>query len=225
MKTSFSQLFTGTVLIGLGLGFLFDSLGIIDFGGIVGDWWPALIILAAIASFVSNRRNILIPFTGVIVGTLLLMRELDFLTFSIASLIWPAVLIIIGLSIVFNHIAYFGPKDANESKKDSTSLFVMLAGIEAKNISDRYRGGRLTAFMGGITLDLRNAQLSDDATLDIFTLMGGVELRIPDDWKVNADGVPILGGWEDKTSKPTDTKAPVLNVHGTCIMGGIEIKN
>ena len=40
-----------------------------------------------------------------------------------------------------------------------------------------------------------------------------------------AEIFPQEGGWEDKSDKPESKSAPVLNVRGTSIFGGVEIKN
>lgn len=36
--------------------------------------------------------------------------------------------------------------------------------------------------------------------------MGGVELKLPVDWEVKISGIPIMGGWENKTTSQTSVK-------------------
>lgn len=62
------------------------------------------------------------------------------------------------------------------------------------------------------------------AQISITTIMGGVDLKVPREWKVVATGVPILGGWDNKTVIYPD-QTNILYVKCTTIMGGIEIKN
>jgi hypothetical protein len=79
---------------------------------------------------------------------------------------------------------------------------------------------------GGIELDLTDAEMKNGATVDVFTAFGGIDIRVPDGWIIKTSGLPIFGGWEDKTRKPRDAnKAPVLNIAGTCLFGGVSIKN
>jgi hypothetical protein len=47
-----------------------------------------------------------------------------------------------------------------------------------QNSTPDFRGGELTAVMGGIELDLRNAGLQNEATLNVFAMWGGIELKI-----------------------------------------------
>lgn len=221
MKTSLSQLTTGLVVLGLGVGLLLDSLGFINFGGILSEWWPLFVILLGLVTFMNNPKRFILPAGILLIGVLLQLRTLDIISFDVAALVWPAIMIFAGLSLIFDRTR-LSPETV---KEDLTSLFVIFAGIETRNKSDNYSGGKATAVLGGITLDLRDATIKKEATLEVFTMMGGLELRVPEGWKVHASGTPVMGGWEDKTTAPTDKNAPILHVNSTCIMGGVEIKN
>jgi hypothetical protein len=82
--------------------------------------------------------------------------------------------------------------------------------------------------MGGFEIDLRGAQIQgDSATIEIFTLFGGIELKVPQDWYVVLQGTPILGMFAN-TAKPLPESAgprKKLILKGAAIMGGVEVKN
>ena len=78
--------------------------------------------------------------------------------------------------------------------------------------------------MGGFELDLRDASIKGEAVIDIFTMMGGMSMRIPEDWLVIFDVNPFMGGYDDKTRPPKQSTKRLI-IKGTTIMGGIEIKN
>jgi hypothetical protein len=82
----------------------------------------------------------------------------------------------------------------------------------------------LTAILGGFEVDLRNASIQGEAVMDVMAVMGGVQLRVPDDWIVIIEGFPILGGYDDKTRPPKDSVKRLV-IRGTVIMGGVEVKN
>jgi predicted membrane protein len=91
-----------------------------------------------------------------------------------------------------------------------------------------FRGGEITAIMGGFGIDLRGAAIAgDSATINIFTLWGGVDLKVPEDWNVVMSGAPILGVFTNsaKTFRQGDAAAKTLFVKGAAIMGGVEVKN
>lgn len=89
--------------------------------------------------------------------------------------------------------------------------------------------GRMRAFacMGGISLDLRDAVLTAPVT-DIYVLavMGGVEVIIPPDVRVESDGFAIMGGFEDQLREPAsmDSNTPLIRVRGLAVMGGVEAR-
>jgi len=73
---------------------------------------------------------------------------------------------------------------------------------------------------------LSEAKLAKEgASLEITCLFGGLEIIVPKNVIVETHGTPILGGWKNKTTpKPTSSKVSILNVTGTVIFGGVEIK-
>lgn len=86
---------------------------------------------------------------------------------------------------------------------------------------------RAFACMGGIGLDLREANLSAPVTdIWVFALMGGVEIIVPPDVRLESDGFAIMGGFEDQLKEPAsrDPGAPLIRVHGLAIMGGVEAR-
>ena len=111
--------------------------------------------------------------------------------------------------------------------------FAVMAGNERRSVSSALRGADLTAFMGGVTLDLTQARLEgDEAVVDAIAFWGGIEIRVPQDWIVVSRVIPLMGGFEDKTRPPAPAGertvpavAPRLIVRGVATMGGIEVKN
>lgn len=86
---------------------------------------------------------------------------------------------------------------------------------------------RAIACMGGIGLDLREATLTAPVT-EIFVLavMGGVEIIVPPNVRLESDGFAIMGGFEDQLRGPAsnDPNAPVIRVRGLAVMGGVEAR-
>lgn len=181
-----------------------------------------MVVAIGVASFISNPRVYVWPLLIVVAGVLLQARELGWLEFNVWSLIWPVVVIMFGLSLIFN-IGHRGK--ARNVGDDTIDLFVAFSGTQARSVSHQFTGGRATALFGGIELDLTDAKFKQTATIDLFTAFGGIEIRVPEGWTVVVKGLPLFGGWEDKTRRPKDKDAPTLVVNGTCIFGGVEIKN
>jgi hypothetical protein len=86
---------------------------------------------------------------------------------------------------------------------------------------------RAVAWMGGIGLDLREATLTAPVTdIYVFALMGGVEIIVPPDVRLETDGFAIMGGFEDQLKEPAsrDPNVPLIRVRGLAIMGGVEAR-
>jgi hypothetical protein len=107
------------------------------------------------------------------------------------------------------------------------SLFSLLSGSKRRWGKSVFRGAEMTAFMGGCELDLRDALMSSGelAVVDLFVIMGGVNIFVPPNWTVSLEVVPLLGGVHDKTRSVPSNPAQHLLVRGTVVMGGVEISN
>jgi len=134
-------------------------------------------------------------------------------------------LIVVGAFFIGRGLFGRSEPDVRKDSSDFISAFAIMAGFERSNNSQDFRGGDLTAVMGGCEIDLRQASLRAPASIDIFVMWGGVEIRVPDDWTVDLQGTPLLAGFVDKTRPPAIATEKRLIIRGVALMGGVEIKN
>jgi hypothetical protein len=81
------------------------------------------------------------------------------------------------------------------------------------------------AVMGGIELDLREAQFSEpEVTIHAYTLMGGIEITVPEDIDVDVSGIAFMGGFDHNASGPGAPGAPRVRVIGFALMGGVDVR-
>lgn len=109
--------------------------------------------------------------------------------------------------------------------KERGTLLSLLSGTVRKGAWKPPRSLRIFAFMGGVDLDFRQAALAPGTTeIFVFALMGGVDIKVPPGVKVEMSGLPIMGGFEDRSDGVVDDRAPTLRVRGVVLMGGVEIR-
>jgi predicted membrane protein len=232
-STFFSpQFLLGIMIIGIGVVFMLDNLEIIYAGNIL-RFWPAILVVFG-ASKIAQSRNMSGQIFGWIIaaaGTLMLLDVVDLIDFRIWDW-WPIVLIIIGLNFLRssrnrNRIpADNGGRDVTADSDAYIKNMAMMSGVKRIITSKDFRGGELSALMGGCEIDLRDAEMrGNEAVIDVNIIMGGIELRVPMGWTVSVEATPIMGGVEDKTYPPKEGTSRKLVLTGTIIMGGVEIKN
>jgi predicted membrane protein len=122
-----------------------------------------------------------------------------------------------------NHFS--GPPPADSSQH--ATIFSVLSSSRRRWGSGVFRSAEATCMMGGGEIDLRDAQLGPDGTayIDVFVLMGGLNIFVPPGWTVICHVMPIMGGVMDKTRTIPSATTQQLILRGTTMMGGVEISN
>jgi hypothetical protein len=111
-----------------------------------------------------------------------------------------------------------------DAESDEIALVAILNGIELESHARSFRGGSAVTWFGGISLDLRGATLAPDARLSLGTMFGGIDVKVPAGWRVEATGRALFGGVADEVAQPDDQDAPRLVVTSTAVFGGISIR-
>lgn len=214
------RLLVSILFILLGLSILLANLNIGGSRALLADWWPLFLIAGGGLIWLNDRRSYLWALVVSLFGVGLLMNSLDIASVSLGDFIAPAVLITFGLSLLTRS----GAKRSQNTSTNSEDITAILAGVNSRNVSKDFMGARVTAILGGVEMDLSKASITKDAVLEVMVLMGGIELRVPENVIVKNRSLCLLGGIEDKTTPQDDKNAPTLYIDGNITMGGIEIK-
>lgn len=134
---------------------------------------------------------------------------------------------LLGLGVVVGAAVGFGLLRKYLGPVGDTSSFAMFGETKTVVPAERLTTADATAVFGAVTLDLREARVDNEATVDCFALFGGIEVLVPKRWRLALSGTPIFGGVEDKTSQdePVPAGAPVLFVNAVAIFGGVAVAN
>lgn len=236
------HLFSGFVFLAIGLVFLLGNMGYVDVNAI-WRFWPVILIALGVFKLVGSYDDIR-GSSGVfwiVVGTLFLAGNFNVLRIALRDT-WPVILIGIGCLLLWRSAisrrqleTEDEPHDESEKRTEPDpptssnsvlSATAILGGAVRRNNSQDFRGGDVTAIMGGSEIDLRTANITPphEAVLEVFAMWGGIVLKVPPDWTVIGRVDPILGGFDDKTTPPKDESKRFV-VRGTVVMGGIEVRN
>jgi hypothetical protein len=104
-------------------------------------------------------------------------------------------------------------------------LVAIMSGVVRRGLWKIPRRLKVVAIMGGVELDLRQAELPPGVTeISAFVLMGGLVVRVAPGVRLETDGFAFMGGFEDRMHDPGIARpdAPVVRVTGVAIMGGVD---
>lgn len=212
----------GTAFVGIGGLVLLDQADVLDAGAVIGDWWPVLLLLGALLDLVSRPPRFVSAIVLGGLGLVLLGITTEVVDASVWELVWPVVLVGVGLWLLVRRPATLTGRTASPDERiDAVAVF---SGRRVVNTAPRFRGGSATAVFGGVEVDLTGATIEGEAVLDAVALFGGVDVAVPHGWRVVVDGPAIFGGNDSHVPPPFEDDAPTLHVRGTAIFGGVDVK-
>lgn len=217
---NWARAYVGVLIVIVGGLLLLENAEVLDAGGIIGMWWPAPVIVGGLLSLLANPRHWIPPLILVGGGSAVLLRTTGLV--DDLSGVFPILLVLFGVLVIVGR--GFGTSRTHIG--DSVNSFNMFSGSEIASHSPSFEGGRVGAVFGGAEIDLRDAVPAAGATLDVFAAFGGVEVKVPDGWRVDISGMPLFGGFENATAKDHLTPdAPRLKIDATVLFGGLEVKH
>jgi predicted membrane protein len=224
-----SQVVIGLLVVAFGVLFLLDNLNIIYLRHVIFFWPLAFVMAGLVALFGDGPRSGRI--TGIVLIAIGLAMTLNRLGYWFISwrTFWPLVMIALGGLILYRTVG--GGRGARPvlakdgvSAENLVDITAILGGFERRVSAPDFRGGEITAIMGGCALDLREAGLTTEAVINVFAIWGGITIKVPPDWTVILNGTPVMGGFTEKTARPPDNRKRLV-VTGYAIMGGVEVRN
>ena len=221
----------GAVVLLAGLALLLSNLGFLDFElrRYIFRWQMILIVLGLVFIFSHEKRG-----TGIIlfvIGSVFYVRDFFELSFNFWQIFWPSMLILAGVLILFRHrvdsVHYQKKSLSDDDIIDEVNIF---GGGDRTIVSQNFSGGKILAVFGGSNFNLSRAKLAPgQVTIDVMAVFGGMELIVPEDWKIKINVVSIFGGFSDKhrifLKQPSDPDASELVIKGFVMFGGGEIKS
>lgn len=229
-----SRINKGLIFILIGLFLFLRSLDLA-----MPDWvfsWQLLLIVIGCILWTASKFKNWGGLIVMLVGTVFFAKDYLMLSYDLTRFIWPAIFVIVGLAILF------GKRQESSMKKDlrvmppmtSSEDFiesnVIFSGENRAVVSKEFKGANVTAIFGGADYNLIQSDFRDRVEFEVTCIFGGVEIILPTNWDVRIEmDTIIMGGVTDK--RPVELLSNASNsekifvLKGTCIFGGVEIRN
>lgn len=233
----------GFFLLAAGTLLLLGNAGVIDktLFQYIFSWQSLLIAVGIIVLSGGIRQHWFGSLIMITIGSLFLLDEIYTFKTGITNMIWPAILVIIGIGVM---VRIFLPKSVRchrptddfktglSEEVNSEDYFDVSKVFSGGNLvvkSQNFKGGNASFVFGGGEIDFRQAQLSEGTNvLKLECVFGGVKIFIPDTWDVSLETSGVFGGFNDErrhVNIENIDKTRKLIIKAEAVFGGGEIIN
>jgi len=221
------------VFVAFGLVALGNNLGWWNIDDLFLDWWPMILVLIGLVTIFAPGGSwgggIFLIFLGVI----FLLHSHGI--YDISKLIWPALLMMVGV-MIWPRRKHSG--DCKDGKENNSSHYRDTNATHVFNINtifgprkelikdDRLSGGHATAAFGVLELDLRQTNPKENAYIEVTAVFGSISVMVPRDWKVVKLGGPVLGNVNDKRENvASDGFTKTVTIEMNAVFGHVDLIN
>jgi len=111
-----------------------------------------------------------------------------------------------------------------DEESETFALVASMDGVQFASTVSGLKHGAVTAFLGGAEVDLTQATIADRAVLELRAVLGGIDVTVPPEWRVEVDRTAVAGEIVNGTDPDAVAEdAPVLVVPAAAYFGGIQI--
>lgn len=218
----------GLLVLGLGAFWLMHNFNLISpaFWDHIISWQMLLIAIGLVNVAGVGHKGF--GWALIAIGGFFLLSDIFSWPISFRNVFWPALLIVIGMVLIFGSSFKFKRKyhiNSSEGNDVIEEVSVFGGGDRYVN-SENFRGGEVISIFGGSKVDLTHTVMDPaGAEIEIVSVFGGTVLVVPSDWNVKLEVFNIFGGFSDKRMKGPVDNTKVLVIKGVAIFGGGELKS
>lgn len=216
-----SNIVWGLVLIVLGIIFGLNALELTNINVFFPGWWTLFIIIPSFIGIITDSEKTwsIICF---LIGIFVLLGINDYISFElVGKLVFPVILIILGISFIFKDNLSKKLKKELEQAKKSDKSYVATFSSNDVYIDKDFKGCEVNAVFGEVNLDLRNAKITDNCIIKTSSIFGEVNIKVPEDIKVETLSTSIFGSTDNNKK---DGSKHTIYVEAFNLFGGTDIK-
>lgn len=231
MRKNLNKIFFGIAVVAAGIIFLGSAFGFWEIGELSG-WWTVFIIVPAIGSMIASGFDVL-NIAALAVGVWLLLKcnpqwipaeRMNHFAIAIA-------LVALGFWMIFSSAKTKRLKkqlDDNSgpvSQESKPTYTAICSGGVFKNTSGNLLGAHCLAILGSLEVDLSEASINDEIMISVTSILGGVDIYLPENVRVEcSDGASLLGSIDNKMPNSGDLSQPLVHIKHFNFLGGTDIK-
>lgn len=224
----FGNILWGLVFIVVGLIIGLNAMGITNINIFFKGWWTLFIIVPSFIGIFKDENKTW-SIIWLVIGIVLLLCTRDILSFAIiGKLIFPFILVMIGLSFIFKDIFQSQVNEKirklNKEKVDGEDFCATFGGVKSNFNGQEFKGANADAIFGGVELDLSEAIINHDQIINANAIFGGVDIKAPKGVNIKVKSTPIFGGVSNKLKNDYNESLPTIYINAFCLFGGVDIK-
>ena len=225
----FLKIILGLALIAAGVLWILNLSGVISFEFSTKGWWTLFIIVPCLFGLINDKDKVG-PCIGIGVGVLLYLAARDIISWNMMWQMGLALMVIgFGVQILFfkgchNH----GVCEQKTISRDGKNIRRIETSFGKQDISlagEKVEGIDVQTSFGGLTLNLKGAEIASEAFIDLNVGFAGVSIIVPEDLAVQVSVNSGFGGVTDKRYSKVGSGSPLLVITGKVGFGGVEIRN
>ena len=215
-KKTVSSIFWGVLIIALGVILGGNVMGIWDFDVFFPGWWTMFIILPCLY-WIFTKGPDFGNVAGLILGVLLLLDNTEFFGKYISwKLIFPVIIVIIGINIIASAV-----RNANEAKNGVCAGKTTFSEQKFNYDGKPFDGGIFKCSFGDMKIDLSNAVINQTNPFRVFCSFGSVKIFVPSGVSVDIKSNISFGEVKNECVQ-TESGIP-LNIEAECSFGEVKI--
>ena len=222
------------LVIVLGAAFLIQRVGNLSFG-IWGIVWPAVIIGIGVSWMVKRFSFFSLAVAGV--GLYFLLFNLNVITFVLTwSVIWPSLLVLLGLTILYEALIphknkwcgvnFSGDKNKSSEYGENNGYVRYDCSFSDENrrfAAEEFSGGDIDLSFGKSELDLSNVRrVTPNAKLDVDVSFGTFDLVVPKTIRLYIKSDKSFGSIQ-MNGEPNADAQQTLAIDGDVSFGALNI--
>lgn len=236
------KIFGGIVIVIAGSLFLAKELGVV-----FPIWfftWKTLLISFGLLMALKKGFKSPVWLIPIIVGGAFLVSDI-YPELALKPILWPILIIIIGLFIIFkpnnrklkkrqwemwqkrymkryHHSCYnYYETDLENhtgvSNEDILDITAFMGGVKKNILSKNFKYGDITCVLAGSKFNFSQADFSEKATIEITVVFGSTQLIVPSGWDIKSEVTCVFGSVEDKR---LIQPAPISDIQKTLLLKG-----